>query len=74
MAAALAMTTAGMAGVVHWISPHVFERFIGGTNPLFAFLVVNALGVGLLAFLLAHGWFSIHRRGHLTGRLGAAGA
>ena len=73
MAAALAMATAGMAGVVQWISPHVFQRFIAGINPVFAFLVVNALGVALLAVLLAHGWFSIHRTGQLTGRLGAAG-
>jgi len=52
MAAALAMATAGMAGVVQWISPHVFQRFIAGINPVFAFLVVNALGAaGVAAFL-----------------------
>jgi hypothetical protein len=73
MAAALALATGGMAGVVYWISPQLFQRFIGGTNPLVAFLVVNALGLVLLALLLARGWFSIHRRGHLAERLGAAG-
>jgi hypothetical protein len=73
MAAAPALATTGMAGVVYWISPHLFQRFIGGINPLVAFLVVNALGVALLAFLLAPGWFSIYRKGELLGRLGAAG-
>lgn len=62
---ALSIAVVGLAGIIYFSDDLLFQRFIGRTNPLLAFLLINCLGVVLLSFLLSRGWFAIYKKENL---------
>jgi hypothetical protein len=61
----LSIGVVGLAGIIYFSDNLLFQRFLGRTNPLFAFLIINSLGVVLLSFLLSRGWFAIYKKENL---------
>jgi hypothetical protein len=69
----LSLGVLGFTGILYLSNRQLFQRFLGGTNPLIAFLVVIALGFVLFSFLLSQKWFAIYEKGNSEGLLYAAG-
>jgi hypothetical protein len=61
--AAVSIGMVGLTALLQASNPLLFPRFIGSIPPVFAFLLVAALAIGLLSWLLSRGWFAICRPG-----------
>ncbi|MDL5503242.1 MAG: hypothetical protein QSU88_08495, partial [Candidatus Methanoperedens sp.] len=59
----LSIVVAGLTGIAYFSNCLIFQRFIGGINPLTASLFIIVLGFILLSFLLSKGWFAIYKKG-----------
>ncbi len=56
-----------LTGILHVSDNLLFERFIGGINPLIASFFIVFLGVISLSVLLSKGWFTIYKQENLRG-------
>jgi len=73
---ALAVLSAGclvLTGLLQYLDARIFQRVIGGINPLLAATIVVALGFVLLSWLLSRGGFSIYRSENRKGLLYGCG-
>ena len=59
--------------VLYFSGRQVFQRFLGGINPLVVILAAIVVGFILLSFLLTKNWFSIFEKGSLRGLLHFSG-
>jgi hypothetical protein len=71
--AALSLGTVVLTGLLHYFDAHVFQRVLGGINPLAAALLVAVLGFVCLSWLLSRGEFAIYRNENQQGLLHACG-
>jgi len=62
-----------LVGIGYFSNNLLFQRFLGGINPLAVGFFIVVLGFVLLAFLLSKDWFSIYKKGSLKGLLYASG-
>lgn len=62
-----------LVGIGYFSDNLLFQRFLGGINPLAVGFFIVVLGFVLLAFLLSKDWFSIYKKGSLKGLLYASG-
>ena len=69
----LSLVVLGFVSILHGIDRTVFQRFLGGINPLLAFLVAIVLGLFFLSYFLFEGWFAVYERGNGRGLAYAAG-
>lgn len=51
-----------LTGIIYFSDTLLFQRFIGGINPLIASFFIILLGVISLSFLLSRGWFAIYKK------------
>jgi len=65
----LSLGISGFTGILYFSNKLLFQRFLGGIDPLMAFLFTIVLGFVLLAFLLSQKWFAIYEKENLTGLL-----
>ncbi len=56
-----------LTGILYFSDNLLFQRFIGGINPLIASFFIVFLGVISLSFLLSKGWFAIYKKENLKG-------
>ncbi|VVB87971.1 Uncharacterised protein [uncultured archaeon] len=63
----LSIGVVGLTGILYFSNNLLFQRFIGGINPLVAASFIIFLGVILLSFLLSQGWFAIFKKENLKG-------
>ena len=56
-----------LTGILYFTDNLLFQRFIGGINPLIAAFFIVLLGVISLSFLLSKGWFTIYKKENLKG-------
>lgn len=63
----LSIGAVGLIGILYFSNNLIFERFLGGINPLIASPFIIFLGVVLLSFLLSKGWFAIYKKENLKG-------
>lgn len=63
----LSIGVVGLTGIGYFFNNLLFQRFLGGINPLIVILFIIFLGVILLSFLLSRGWFAIFKRENLKG-------
>jgi hypothetical protein len=56
-----------LTGIIYFSNNLLFQRFIGGINPLIASFFIFFLGVISLTFLLSRGWFAIYKKENLKG-------
>jgi hypothetical protein len=68
----LSVGAVGLTGIVGFLNPLAFERFIGGINPLITSFLVVFLGFILLSFLLSQGGFAIYKKENLKGLVRAS--
>ena len=71
--AALSAGTIVLTGLLQYSNEHIFQRVMGGINPLAASLLVVVLGFVYLSLLLSRGGFAIYRKENQKGLLRACG-
>ena len=71
--AGLSMGAIGLTGILYFSDRFLFERFIGGINPLIASVLMVLSGLVLLSFLLFRGWFTIYEKASLEGLIRRSG-
>ncbi|VVB97487.1 Uncharacterised protein [uncultured archaeon] len=69
----LSIVVVGLTGIAYFSNNLIFQRFIGGINPLIASLFIIILGFIILSFLLSKGWFAIYKKGNLKGLFYSSG-
>jgi len=69
----LSIVVFGLTGLVYFFDNLVFQRFLGGINPLIASFFAILLGFFLFSFLLSKGWFVIYKKGNLKGLFYSSG-
>lgn len=62
-----------LVGIGYFSNNLLFQRFLGGINPLAVGFFIVVLGFVLLSFILSKDWFSIYKKGSLKGLLYASG-
>lgn len=62
-----------LVGIGYFSDNLLFQRFLGGINPLAVGFFIVVLGFVLLSFILSKDWFSIYKKGSLKGLLYASG-
>jgi hypothetical protein len=64
---ALSAAVLGLTGVVYSLDDLVFQKYLGGINPLATGFLVIVLGFLLFSFLLSKGWFAIYKKENVKG-------
>ena len=63
----LSIVVMGLTGIIYFSNNLLFQRFIGGVNPLIAAFFIVLLGIISLSYLLSKGWFAIYKKENLKG-------
>lgn len=63
----------GLTAILNYSNSIIFDRFLGGLNPVIIFSIISVLGLLCLASLLSKGWFKIHEKKGTTSLLRTIG-
>jgi len=63
----ISIIVGGFTGVLFFLDPTVFQKYLGNLNPVLMVLLMALLGFGLLLLQKSRGWFEIAQRENLRG-------